>query len=280
MKPAILVVEDNPSILFNIQMILELNGYELITATNGQKALEILSHRKKPPDLLISDIIMPEMDGYSLFKAVSDCPQWCHIPFVKMLGASDYITKPFDEKDLLACIAGKLRRSQRIQNVIRQIEEKLQKYEQLVLNQTIITAEKEAISVFIMVWDENQGPILRTAFPTIPETPFPIDYLGKQLFQATTAVLDQNQDYGHEGLLLTLDAIKQQGYVFLDLIPDPEGHGSKRRFMFGTVAPKINYLESLRIQEILEDLATRIKRNEGWEMRDYWNRVTKVLAVF
>ncbi|MCK4848744.1 MAG: response regulator, partial [Candidatus Heimdallarchaeota archaeon] len=110
MNPTILVVEDNPDVLFNIQVALEANEYEVETASNGKKAIKKLSEMGKNPDLIISDIMMPEMDGYDFFNIVSQNSVWSRIPFVflsakskpedvrfgKILGADDYITKPFD----------------------------------------------------------------------------------------------------------------------------------------------------------------------------------------
>ena len=64
MKPLILVVEDNSDLLFNLRLILESNNYKPITARNGKEALKILSELDQAPDVIISDIMMPEMDGY------------------------------------------------------------------------------------------------------------------------------------------------------------------------------------------------------------------------
>ena len=74
MKPIILIVEDNDDILLNIKLTLEFNDYEVITANNGKKGLKVLSEQKKLPEIIVSDIMMPEMDGYDFFQAVSDNP--------------------------------------------------------------------------------------------------------------------------------------------------------------------------------------------------------------
>lgn len=121
----IMVVEDNVNILDSITFILELNDFDVITAKNGKDALEKLNYlisEDKKPDVIVSDIMMPEMDGYHLFRELSKSPHWNKIPFIfltalvspedikigKMLGVDDYITKPFKEDDLLAIIVGKL----------------------------------------------------------------------------------------------------------------------------------------------------------------------------
>ncbi len=72
MKPRILVTEDNPDLLFNIKMTLEFNDFEVLTANNGEEALIILEKCQKAPDLIISDIMMPEMDGYELYSNITE----------------------------------------------------------------------------------------------------------------------------------------------------------------------------------------------------------------
>ncbi|MFX1385496.1 MAG: response regulator, partial [Promethearchaeota archaeon] len=74
-KPLILLVEDDPDILMLTQKTLEIADYHVITAKNGIDALNVLSEiSDKIPDLIISDILMPGMDGYEFFKTVSENP--------------------------------------------------------------------------------------------------------------------------------------------------------------------------------------------------------------
>ena len=72
MKPLILVVEDDYDLLTYIKLMLEDNDCNVITGINGIDALKVLSETDEIPDLIISDINMPEMDGYEFFKVVSD----------------------------------------------------------------------------------------------------------------------------------------------------------------------------------------------------------------
>ena len=118
MSPLVLVVEDNEVILFNIKLFLEMQNYETLTAMNGVEALDVLKNAARQPDIIVSDIMMPEMDGYEFYRKVSENAEWSLIPFVfvsaksspedirlaKKLGVDDYITKPFEEEDLLAVI--------------------------------------------------------------------------------------------------------------------------------------------------------------------------------
>lgn len=126
----ILVVEDQPAMQRTLRLDLELAGYEVETAADGQEALNILNQR--PVDLILADVAMPRMNGYQLYEEVRRRPRWGLIPFVfvsaraldsdvrygKALGADDYLTKPFALEDLLAIVAGRLRRAQQLTQTI------------------------------------------------------------------------------------------------------------------------------------------------------------------
>jgi len=126
-KAKILVVEDEPNLLLGIRDILELDEYEVVTAKHGREALEILNEAGEHlPDLIVSDIMMPYMDGLELLKVVRQNQVWVTIPFIfltargekrdvhdgKKLGVDDYLIKPFDADDLLVAVEAKLRRKQ------------------------------------------------------------------------------------------------------------------------------------------------------------------------
>ncbi len=119
----ILVVEDNEIMLNGIRDILQMAGYQVQTAMDGEEALHLLESYR--PDLIVSDIMMPRMDGYQFFSAVRANPKWIGIPFIfltakdqridvrlgKQLGADDYLTKPFEPEDLLIAVEAKLERA-------------------------------------------------------------------------------------------------------------------------------------------------------------------------
>lgn len=124
---AILLVDDDPAILEGVADLLELYGYDVTTAANGRAALE--SMQQVVPDLVISDIMMPGMDGYTFFEAVRENPAWTPIPFIfltargqrmdirrgQRLGADAYLTKPFEPEDLLIAVEARLKRARDIQ---------------------------------------------------------------------------------------------------------------------------------------------------------------------
>jgi signal transduction histidine kinase len=124
MKHKILVVEDELNINKDITVFLELNNFETMSALNGKKALELL--QENIPDFIISDILMPELDGYGLLAELQKNQKTANIPFIFLtaktdrsdmregmnLGADDFITKPFDYVELLSAIHSRLKKKQ------------------------------------------------------------------------------------------------------------------------------------------------------------------------
>ncbi len=122
-RTKILIVEDDTALLEGLRDILELSGYHITTARNGEEGLKALEAGPLP-ELVISDIMMPRMDGYEFYNAVRARSEWVNVPFVfltakgekndvnrgKLMGADEYLVKPFDEEDLLVAIRAKLKR--------------------------------------------------------------------------------------------------------------------------------------------------------------------------
>lgn len=119
----ILVIDDNNDIRENTAEILSLAGYETFTAINGKRGVETAMAEK--PDLIICDIMMPELDGYGVLHVLKKNPDTEKIPFIFLtakaerldfrkgmeMGADDYITKPFDDLELLRAIEIRLKKS-------------------------------------------------------------------------------------------------------------------------------------------------------------------------
>jgi putative two-component system response regulator len=128
-QETILIVEDNPILREGLQEMLELDGYEVFTAANGQQALDEMAEYK--PDLILSDIAMPVMDGYQFFRAVRARTEWVSIPFIfltargehedvlagKDMGVEDYLVKPVTREDLVTVVNSRLERSHELRVV-------------------------------------------------------------------------------------------------------------------------------------------------------------------
>ncbi len=286
-----MVVEDNEQILKTLKLILEFNDFEAITAVNGIDALAILSTLEIPPDLILCDIMMPKMGGYDFFQKVSENPKWQLIPFIfvtakadpedirfgKQLGVDDYVTKPFKEKDLLAIIAGKLQRNKRIKAWKEKIEDEILKSIEIDQRPSISKEEEEHIFLFQMMWDETMGPKLKTLFPNNKTPTFDLDSVGTQLFQTTVSIYGHTGYLEPQGVLLRIANINQDGYLFFYSEDDESVRGGKRLFMLALIAPRINYLESLRINEIFEEIPRHIEKKSDWDLKNYWLSITEVL---
>jgi two-component system, sensor histidine kinase and response regulator len=122
----ILVIEDEPQIRENIQEILQLSNFDAISAPNGVEGLELAQHQM--PDLIICDIMMPELDGFSVLQALRHIRSTANIPLIFLtakseraslrqgmeFGANDYLTKPFEPDELIRAIQVQLERQERL----------------------------------------------------------------------------------------------------------------------------------------------------------------------
>lgn len=121
---SILVIDDNPDIRENTAEILDLAGYQTFTAENGKRGVE--QALKNKPDLIVCDIMMPELDGYGVLHLIRKNPDIQFTPFIFLsaktertdlrkgmeMGADDYITKPFEDIELLNAIEVRLKKNQ------------------------------------------------------------------------------------------------------------------------------------------------------------------------
>ncbi len=119
----ILVVEDNPTIRLLIKKGLEKEGFEVVDVENGEAALEVIKDRV--PELIVSDVMMPRMDGFQLVKEIRERFENPLLPFIFLtvkdevddyikgyeLGADDYLTKPFNMEKLLDKVKRRLKKA-------------------------------------------------------------------------------------------------------------------------------------------------------------------------
>jgi two-component system, sensor histidine kinase and response regulator len=125
----ILVIEDEPIVLENVAELIDGYGYDVYTADNGRAGIELA--RKHLPNLIICDIMMPEVNGYEVLEELQKAQETQVIPFIFLtakseksdrrhgmtLGADDYITKPFESEDLFQAIDTRLMKTSKIKEV-------------------------------------------------------------------------------------------------------------------------------------------------------------------
>jgi cAMP-binding proteins - catabolite gene activator and regulatory subunit of cAMP-dependent protein kinases len=121
----VLIIEDNADIRESCSEILELSGYKVFAASNGKTGIELATQHQ--PDVILCDIMMPELDGFGVLYLLGKNPATSEIPFIFLtaktervnfrkameMGADDYLTKPFDDMELLHAIETRINKSQR-----------------------------------------------------------------------------------------------------------------------------------------------------------------------
>ena len=133
----VLLIEDDSVLRENTAELLELSDYEVVTASNGKKGVK--AAKTNVPDVIVCDIMMPELDGYGVLEKLIKNESTMHIPFIFLsaktekedirkgmnLGADDYLTKPFEEKDLINAIESRLARAA----ILKELEGSEKEYE-------------------------------------------------------------------------------------------------------------------------------------------------------
>jgi CRP/FNR family transcriptional regulator, polysaccharide utilization system transcription regulator len=136
----ILLIEDNTDVRENTAEILELANFRVLQAENGKHGVELAQEQK--PDLIICDIMMPVLDGYGVIHMLNKNQETASIPFIFLtaktersdfrkgmeMGADDYITKPFDDIELLRAVESRLKRSEMLKAEFSKNVEGLNKF--------------------------------------------------------------------------------------------------------------------------------------------------------
>ncbi len=135
MSKRILIIEDSVDIRENTAELLALSGFTVETASDGLEGVRLA--RTWNPDLVICDIMMPNLDGYGVLQVFSSQPELASIPFIFLtaktdradmrkgmeMGADDYLTKPFQEVELLKAIEARLKKTNTISSVVESVSD-------------------------------------------------------------------------------------------------------------------------------------------------------------
>ncbi len=175
-KKCILIVEDNPDLSSYLVSSLK-SRYKILTASDGEEGIK--TTLQNSPDLIVSDIVMPNMDGYELCQKVKTTEEINHIPVILLTaraddhskykgldtGADDYITKPFDIEYLLLRIKNILKSREHLRNIF----------------QKNLKLEPSAVSITLSADDKFLRKLLEQIEAGIPESEYSVDTLEKEM---------------------------------------------------------------------------------------------------
>lgn len=194
----ILLIEDNQDMRENTAEILELADYHVITAKNGKAGIEEV--KKQIPELIICDIMMPELDGYGVLHVLNKKPETASIPFIFLSakaergdvrkgmtqGADDYLTKPFDDTELLDAVESRLKKSEILKTRFQNNAEGLEKFFNEVRSLEALKelAEDRDIRAYKkrnLIYSEGQYPVQSFFIRTGKVKTYKINEDGKEL---------------------------------------------------------------------------------------------------
>ena len=153
----ILIIEDTVDVRENIQEILELENFQTIIAKNGRVGIDLAI--KECPNLIISDVMMPVIDGYQVLATLRNHPETAIIPFIFLtaqsihkdrrqgmeLGANDYLTKPFTCSELLNAVCIQLERSEKMMQHYFKRQQEYQDFDKKIKNLQTFNQTKDRI---------------------------------------------------------------------------------------------------------------------------------------
>lgn len=290
MDNIVLLIEDDDVLVRNLRVFLEMNNFSLISAYNGKKGFDLLSNLEKLPDLIISDILMPEMDGYDLYMKVSENHKWSRIPFIflsgkaepddvrfgKLLGADDYITKPFNSQEFLQRIRKIIQKNLEIQKTSKVIEQELK--EILKFEEPSLKKHRRAdfFYIFYLVWNSETGPEIKDFFPKNEISSLNLKELTAQLY--TTLIKIYNFEELSETNQFTIRVVRDlvDAYALVDKLEVNLSQNGADTFMVCAITPNSHYLQSKAIKEVLGKIAVIIKGDIELNIKDYWEQLVKL----
>ena len=295
LKGTILIIDDNKQILYLLDSILSMYDYFPVLAQSADEALTLLENLTRPPDLILCDIMMPGMNGYSLYKKISRDERFFDIPFVfltaksdpesirygKSLGIDDYIIKPFKEEDLIAIVEGKLAKRKLNYQIREELKKKitLELSQNLMAHDSISSYSKDSVFLLLIKWHDVLGPQPVDYFPKKIEQQIELDSLGVQIFQTIISVYGELKVTNPQGVPLFLENIGMACYIYIDAYEDFESLSQQIPFMLVVIAPRIDYIITKRMEEILAPYSNKIKNEEKWDIKKAWEEILTVLPI-
>ncbi len=284
----ILVVDDSKFVRLSICRMLQEANFQTLEASNGKEAVNLMTNLESMPDLIICDIMMPEMDGYEFYSYISTKPEWNHIPFIflsaksspedirigKMLGADDYLVKPVDAQDLIASVKGKISRNQYrlvMQNKIKQT------MEPSTTTNLEMECNESSFLLILIKWDDVWGPLVKKHLNKNFSSCLDANRLGEQLFNVVNAVFGHESYQSAADSLMHLSNLKSDAYLLVDFKPNKSFRGGYELYLICLIAPRIDYLTSNKLKLLFLKISDIEKRNQEWKFEDFIDEVNNIL---
>ncbi len=275
-RPTILVVEDNEDLRENAVLVLTLEGYLVVSAVDGQAALDLLSAGECRPDLIVSDIAMPRLDGYGFFEAVHNNPTLRTIPFIfltargsrrdirfgKELGADDYLVKPFNADDFLVAVRSKLKRNQEIrEQAENDLDDARRRMVQLLSHElrTPLTYVTGGFSLLAEgLEQENLPNDMQMSMGLIRSGTQRLNHLAEQLVQYAELIS------GHSKIQMeTLGEALNLESIITEVIKVASDEFRERRITYIADYQPREHLEILTVPELIRTALYEVLRNAG-----------------
>lgn len=227
---------------------------------------------------------MPIMNGYDFFVKVSSTPEWSRIPFIfltakttpedirfgKLLGVDDYITKPFEQDDLLAVIKGKIKRKEKIKSIENRIKKFVEENEdKITISGKYSDDQGKCAVLLIMFWDDKLGPKLMYYNSIRENLPYSLDEIGRQLFHASVFIYGHNKMEKAQGILVNIENINRKGYAYFDSYPDKDLRSGQQQYMIAFITKELSYFKSLKIRNIFKEISKNIKKMKPEMLETY-----------
>ena len=283
MSKRIVLIEDNKAVRENLTEILELSHFEVMGADNGKTGVELIT--RELPDLIICDIMMPELDGYGVLNQLSKNPKTSAIPFIFLtakaeradfrkgmeMGADDYITKPFDDIELLNAIETRLKKKEQLKTEFSLNSDGVNEFLKVAKkngNNALISDKREIVQLRKkqLIYTSNQQPANLFFVNKGKVKTFKINELGKELI---TDIYKEGEFLGY--IPLMEDSVYQDS---AEVLQDVEL----------MVIPKSDFLavlgsDSLVAQSFIKMLSRDVTEKEEKLMALAYNSLRKRIAT-
>ncbi|HMQ48116.1 MAG TPA: response regulator [Saprospiraceae bacterium] len=278
----ILVIEDNTEVRENLEEILELSGYEVSSAEDGKLGVEVALNN--PPDLILCDVMMPQLDGFGVLNILSKRSQTANIPFIFLtakaekadfrrgmnLGADDYITKPFYKDELLAVIETRLGKSEKMRKQFDKTETGL----------TAFINEAKGYEALQKLSDEKKVKSFRKRDTVFEEGDYPRNLY---FLKSGQVKVYKTNDDGKEYII---DIVKDGNFFgYLDLIKENQHSESAAAMEDSEIVliPKEDFFRLLHINrdvasQLIKMLADNVAEKEDQLLRLAYDSVRRRVA--